>query len=226
MPSSTQGPTRRRLLAATASLFCGTALAGCGGSSSASGSAREGPNAEPPDDALVDPPHVTLRSGDLQPLVRSGTPTETADADASAAGSREPEIDSWAHHLVASDEAAAALTVADVDGADEAREFLDATDFGSETVYVERHLVGECYLQELCWVRWTDSAIETDYARVLRDADVACEADARDVVTKLIRLPAALDPDSVSSYSSGSGGGRCRGPARGDRGEPTEVDAS
>lgn len=221
MPSSTQRPTRRRLLAATASIFCGTALAGCGGgSSSASGSAREGPSAEPPDDALVDPPHVTLRSGDLQPLVRSGTPTETATA--SAEGSREPKIDGWAHHLVASDEAAAALTVADVDGADEARAFLDATDFDAETVYVERHLVGECYLHELCWIRWTDSKIETDYARILRDADVACEADARDVVTKLIRVPAALDPEQISSYSSGSGGGRCRRPAN-DGSEATEV---
>ncbi|MFA1609615.1 hypothetical protein [Halobellus rubicundus] len=219
MPSRQQ-PTRRRLLAAAGSLLGATALAGCGGSGSASGSSRVAPGSDPPEDALVDPPHVSLRNGDREPIVWSETPSETESA---GAGGETPEIDSWTHHVVASDEAAAALTFADVDGVDEARAFLDETDFGSETVYVERHLVGECYHHRLCWVRWTDSEIETDYARVLRDADVACEADARDVVTNLIRLPATLEPGQINSYGSSGGGGRCRRP---EGGEPTEVDAS
>jgi hypothetical protein len=220
MPSSTQLPTRRRFVTSAIALLGGTALAGCGGSGSASGSSREAPNADPPDDALVDPPHVSLRNAALEPIVWSGTPTETPDTEESG----EPAIDSWAHHVVASDEAAAELTFADVDGVDEAREFLAETDFDAATVYVERQLVGECYRHELCWVRWTDSEIETDYARILRDADVACEADARSVVTKLIRLPVTLEPGQISSYGSSSGGGPCRRP--GGDGESMEVDAS
>ncbi|MFB6089670.1 MAG: hypothetical protein ABEJ97_01310 [Halobellus sp.] len=224
MPSSTQRPTRRRFVASAVSLLCGTALAGCGGldsaTGSASGSSREGPDARPPADALVDPPHVSLRNAEPKPNVWSETPTETATPE----GDEKPAIDEWAHHVVASDEAAADLTFADVEGADEARAFLEATDFDAETVYVERHVVGECYRHRLCWIRWTESEIETDYAWILRDADVACEADARDAVTKLIRLPVALDPDEISSYGSSSGSGRCRRPE--GAGEPTEVDAS
>ncbi|MFB6250581.1 MAG: hypothetical protein ABEI27_02655, partial [Halobellus sp.] len=121
-------------------------------------------------------------------------------------------IDDWAHYLIARTEDASALTFADVDGADDARSFLDATDFSSQTIYVERHLVDECFRHRLCWVRWTESEVETDYARLLRDADFACEANAQMAVTYLIRLPVTLEPGQINSYGSGSGGGPCPRP--------------
>jgi hypothetical protein len=166
-----------------------------------------GPSAEPPEDALIDPPHVTLRGRATEPNVVRETSTGNDAGDDSS--SPNAEIDDWAHYLLASDADADTLTFADVEGDDQARTFLRETDFDSETVYVERHLVGECYRHQLCWVRWTEEKIETDYARVLRDADVACEADTRVAVTNLLRLPVALDPEEISSYSSG-GGGSCR----------------
>ena len=55
-------------------------------------------------------------------------------------------IDEWRHNLIAD--------------ADAARRFLDDTDFGSETVYVERHVVGECYDHRLCWIRRTDGRFD------------------------------------------------------------------
>ncbi|WP_256288621.1 hypothetical protein [Halobellus inordinatus] len=212
MPSSTSSPTRRRLLRSTAALLGAGALAGCGGHSGASGSSSvSGPGAEPPADALVDPTAVKLRNPELKPVVSTGTETTTKSDDQT-----ETPIDDWRHTLVGDAETAASLSFADVDGADEAKALLEETDFESQSVYVERHAIGECYERRLCWVRWTEHEIETDYARILRDADVACEADARDVVTYLIRIPVALDPEQVNSYSSGSGSGPCRTPTDGE----------
>ncbi|RLM56665.1 hypothetical protein DVK02_09225 [Halobellus sp. Atlit-31R] len=198
------------------------ALAGCGAESGASGSRREsGPGADPPADALRDPTVVTLRNPDRRPIVFTDADAQTqadagSDADADAdAGSATP-IDDWEHVLVTDSETAASLSFADVDGVDAARALLEETDFDAESVYVERHTIGECYERQLCWVRWGESEIETDYARLLRDADVACEADAEDVVTSLIRLPVALDPDQITRHSSGTGGGPCRTPTNGE----------
>jgi hypothetical protein len=119
----------------------------------------------------------------------------------------------WRHNLVADADTATSVSIADVDGATEARGFLDQTDFETETVYVERHVVGECYEQRLCWIRWTEERVETSYARVLRPADVSCSADARVGVTHLIQLSDALDPDQVSRFSSSGGSGACRAPS-------------
>ncbi|MFD1685344.1 hypothetical protein [Halobellus litoreus] len=219
MPSNAPSPSRRRLLQSIAAVLGASALAGCGGSGSASGTARAGPNVEPPQDALTDPTHVSLRNSELAPIVEDPD-SETDASESDTAGT--PRFDDWQHDLVVDAERAGSLTFADVDGADEARALLDETDFESESVYVEGHVVPECYERRLCWVRWTDSEIETDYARILRDADVACEADADDFVTNLIRIPAALNPDDVRSYGSSSGSGPCRRPA----GERTEGESA
>ncbi|WP_049985598.1 hypothetical protein [Halobellus rufus] len=209
MPSTTPTPSRRRLLQSTAAVLGVSALAGCGGSSSSTGTARAGPDVDPPEDAVTDPTHVSLRNPELAPIVVDpASETETPESDSDVT----PQFDDWQHDLVADAERAEALEFADVDGADEARALLDGTDFESESVYVEGHVVPECYERRLCWVRWTDSDIETDYARILRDADVACGADDEDFVTNLIRIPAPLDPDDVRSYGPSSGSGRCRTP--------------
>jgi hypothetical protein len=214
MPSSTPAPTRRRFVKSTAAVLGAAALAGCGGSGSASSSSRAAPNADPPDDALTDPTHVTLRNPERAPIVSGPESTvggTNAESDQGADEST-PQFDEWHHLVVVDADRASSLTFADVDGVDDARRLLEETDFDSESVYVERSVVPECYERRLCWIRWSDSEIETDYARILRDADVACEADAEDVVTNVIRLPVALDPDQISSYGSSSGSGPCRRP--------------
>jgi len=202
MPSTPPRPSRRHLLRSAAALVGAGAVAGCGGTAESSGTAVSGSEPEPPDDAVTDPASVALRAPRDEPVLR-----ETADGTGTA-GASDARAAEWRHDLITDAETAGSLSVADVDGADEARRLLDDTDFDAETVYVERHVVGECYAQRLCWVRWTDERIETSYARVLRPADAACAADARVGVTRLIRLSAALDPDEVGRFSS-SGGGRC-----------------
>ena len=204
MPSSTRSPTRRRLLRSAAALVGVGSVAGCSGTgSSSSESVSNGPNADPPDDAVTDPPAVVLRAPQGVRVLRDET-DETSETD-------DPQ--EWRHNLVADADTAASVSIADINGADEARGFLDQTDFETETVYVERHVVGECYEQRLCWIRWTEERVETSYARVLRPADVSCSADARVGVTHLIRLSDALDPDQVSRFSSSGGSGACRAPS-------------
>jgi hypothetical protein len=205
MPSNPSRPTRRRLLRSAAALVSAGTVAGCGGTAESSGTAVADRDAGPPDDAVTDPASIALRGPRDEPVLGEG-------ADGTDAG-----IDEWRHDLIADADAAGSLSIADVDGADAARRFLDDTDFGSETVYVERHVVGECYDHRLCWIRWTDERIETSYARVLRDADVSCSADRRVGVTHLVRLSAALDPEQVSRFSS-RGGSRCRTPPAGGDG--------
>jgi hypothetical protein len=210
MPSSTRSPTRRRLLRSAAALVGVGCVSGCSGTgSSSSESVSNAPNADPPDDAVTDPPMVALRAPREVTMLREGTEdTSTTDE------SRE-----WRHHLVADADTAASLSIADIDGAAEARRFFDETDFETETVYVERHVVGECYEQRLCWVRWTTDRVETSYARVLRPAEVSCSADARVGVTHLIRLSDALDPEQVSRFSSSGGSEPCRSPSGTGRSE-------
>jgi hypothetical protein len=209
MPSSTRWPTRRRLLRSAAALVGAGAVAGCGGSASSSSSASNAPNDDPPDDAITDPPTAVLRAPRDVAVLRDGDGTDAPDDD----GIRE-----WSHNLLAGADAAASVSIADVDGAGAARQLLDATDFDAETVYVERHVVGECFDQRLCWIRWTDAEVETSYARVLRPAEVSCSVDVRVGITHLIRLPAALDPEQVNRFSSSSSGGVCRSGAERDNG--------
>lgn len=198
MPSSTPRPNRRQFLRSAAALAGVGAVAGCGGTAESSGTAVAGPNRDPPEDAVTDPATAVLRAPADEAVLREPGDTETDSA---------ARNDEWSHSLIAD---GSAVSVADVDGAEAARQFLADTDFDAETVYVERHVVGECYDHRLCWVRWTADRVETSYARVLRDADAACSADAEVGVTHLIRLPVALDPDEVDSFSSSSRGGPCR----------------
>lgn len=210
MPSSTRWPTRRRLLRSAAALAGAGTVAGCGGSESASSSVGNAPNEDPPDDAVTDPPAVVLRAPQGATVLREANDTDTAATD---------EVREWSHDLVADADTAASVSIADVDGAAEARRFLDETDFETETVYVERHVVGECYEQRLCWIRWTAERVETSYARVLRPAEVSCSADDRVGVIHLIRLSDALDPEQVSRFSSSGGSGACRSPSEVGRSE-------
>lgn len=208
MPSSSPRSTRRRLLRSAAALAGVGAVAGCNGTGEASNTAVSEQDPDPPADAVTDPAAVVLRAPSDEPVIRESTD----DGDTASDDGSDGQVDEWRHDLIAEAETASSLSIADVDGADEAREFLEGTDFETETVYVERHVVGECYEQRLCWIRWTDERVETSYTRVLRPAEAACSADARVGVTHLIRLPVALDPERIRGFSSGGGSGQCRTP--------------
>ncbi|MDS0296217.1 hypothetical protein [Halogeometricum luteum] len=194
--------TRRRfLLGAAATLLSG--LAGCNGESYGSSTAVERSNRSDPGPV---PDHYVLRNAGNEPPAWFVDPDEETTTERGTVPDRMRET----RGFVASETTADRLRFADVDGADAAREFVAATDFESETVYVETESVSECRTLSLCGVSWTGSSIHTDYGSTYRDADVACEADARDGVSTLIRIPEALDPDTVNSYGSGWSSRGCR----------------
>jgi hypothetical protein len=189
-----QSPTRRRALHGAAALLAG--VAGC----SASQSSGPGDPVGDEESVALDPETYSLRNPGSGPALWFGD-RPTVDED---------DPGPWRHHDFVTDaERAADVAVADVDGAAGAREFLTATEYDTSTVYVERVEIRACFAQDLCYVRWSATDIETSYTRYYRDADVACEAEARHTVATLIRLPEAFDPSDVSGYGSSRGSAPC-----------------
>lgn len=206
--------TRRRVLQAAAGSVAG--LAGCSAETHSTRSPT--PSAPgPPADALRNPPTVSLRNPAREPVVTGEAVGITPDATEES-GADEEDL-RWARALVATEVAADSIAFADVEGADAGRQFLADTDFDAETVYVEQRELGECFERDLCWVRWSEDELETAYGHRYRPADVACDADATDVVARFIRLPVALDPESVRGFGSQTSSGGCReGDATGEGG--------
>lgn len=199
--------TRRKLLQAATALTA--VLAGCNGfSGSASHSETVAAGgAAPPDSSETEPPQLVARAGIEQAPIRLVDPdAETPEDDWDRPGPR------VAHGIIDSREKADRLIIADgvetVD-ADDLASFVEETDFDSETLYLETDAIRECFQLELCWVSWQPNEIHTDYVRTLRSYDEACSVDARIFESRLIRLPVALDADSVNSFGSTIGSGRC-----------------
>ncbi len=110
-----------------------------------------------------------------------------------------------AYEHLTSREDVAAFTFADVPEARTLRQFVDATDFESESIYLLVHTVPECYDHRLVGVGVDGNGPEASFCRKLRPADVECDADAEDTVGYAIRLP--FPGDEMSGM--GSSGGSC-----------------
>ena len=196
--------TRRRLLHGTAAFFA--VFAGCNESE------VHETTSEPrrPENVERDPDAYVLRSStDHAVAWLRGEDGDTATTDADAGT---PPADIRQTALVASAETAARLGFAEVDGAEDARRFVESTDFDSETVYFETNPVRECYELELCYVTWSAHEIQTAYGSYLRDADVDCRQDTSETSVWFIRIPDALDPDAVTGHGSGWSSDGCRYP--------------
>jgi hypothetical protein len=124
------------------------------------------------------------------------------------------------------------VRVAQGAGRDRVQSLVDATDFESETLYLETNRVDECFELTLCSISWRPDDVQTDYARTIRPYDEACTADKRVYEARLIRIPAALDSGEVHSYGSSVGSGGCdrralrpEAESRGGEGDPS-MDAT
>ena len=187
--------TRRRALLGAAGVLAG--LAGCAGHTASSGSSS---GSDPLPNVETDPARYALRNPAREPAVWIGPEdgTETDDDHRGRPGG-----------LVASPTTADRLAFAPVDGVEAAREFVETTDFERETLLVEATPVGACYELEFCHVEWSTTRYHSYYARHYRPVDVACEADERHVVSSLVRIPEALDPEEVTGSGSGVSSGGC-----------------
>ncbi|UIP00271.1 hypothetical protein Hbl1158_02570 [Halobaculum sp. CBA1158] len=205
---------RRALIGGVAAL---ATLAGCNGSDSAGDRATPTEPSRDPFDPESVPPHRRLRAGSDDPLVWLPDPDGT-EADVEPVRRRPT--------FLTSREQVERLRFADAEGVAAARTFLEETAFDSETIFLERYPVRRCYELQLCDVSWTETEIDTQFGRVLRDADAACDPDDRDSTAWLIRIPEALDPDRITGYGSGVGGRSCaRRPRPPEREEPITADA-
>lgn len=201
--------TRRRLLSGAAAALA--ALAGC------SDSSRDTSNSAPaenPENVETHPETHVLRASDEEVvswLPREGRgETETTDAD----GTETPPDHPRRRALVPDEATASRLRFAEVEGVEDARQFVEATDFDDETVYFETHSVRECYELELCYVTWSATEIDTQYGSYYRDAEVACEPgrEREEATAWFIRVPDDLDPDRVTSHGSGWSSNGCHRP--------------
>ena len=208
-------PHRRRLLGAVGLIV---ASAGCG----SRGQRDRTPTptvADNPDQAVETgsvsgddvPPTLRLRGGTDAPPVRR-PPSERRRRPFDDRGW---DVDSW----LLDRENADTVRVAP-DGRETVREFLAATDFETETVYVQSMQVLSCFTVTLCSVSWGSDEVKTDYGRHLKPYTAACEADTRVYESRLIRIPAEIES---GSYSTSLGGNACRGvDRRGDGGSESD----
>ncbi|WP_324758829.1 hypothetical protein [Haloarcula montana] len=216
-------PTRRRFLHGAAGIAA--ALAGCsgltGGSASSTATAGERDDTPPDSGRATDPDSVVLRTNSERPPIWLTDPN--GDGERPDPDDRRLHI---ASTLVDSPGRADRVAVADIDGKERVTAFLDATDFASETLYLETNRVEECFELTLCSVSWSPDDIETDYARTIRPYNEACAVENRVFEARLIRIPAALDEGEVHSHGSSIGSGTCnRGPGMAAERSGDESDA-
>lgn len=206
--------TRRRFLqvaAAVAGGFAGCAnLTGDAELSSKSTSERDAANG-PGSSQKTELPTVLARADSEQPPIRLTDPDQ--DTTESSRPDRHPQR--IRAELVDSRSKSQRLTTADGVDSDSVSSFVSVTDFDSETLYLESVRVEECFRLQFCHISWQPSKIQTDYVRQLRPYDERCTADETVFESRLIRLPAALDSESLNSYGTSVGGsGRCNSAGR------------
>jgi hypothetical protein len=200
--------TRRHLLHLAAATVAG--LAGCSqftsGSGQSSSSATQTHGAtDPPGTVLTDPPMVVLRSESDRPSIQLSSENEPTDTPP---GDRQARRNS--HGVIDSATQSQRLSLADGVDQESVSAFMRATNFDTETVFLESVSVEECYRLQLCRIGWQASEIRTDYTRILRPYDEACAVDTTVYESRLVRLPTPLDGDAVRSFqTSVTGSGRC-----------------
>ncbi|POG56073.1 hypothetical protein [Haloferax marisrubri] len=185
-------PTRRQVLrAGGASLVA--ALAGCSGEGSSSSS--DVPSGPSPDTLVTDYDVLTVRNEANTAIFR-----DAARDDEDAESSYPDDF------LVTTDEERADVAVAaEPDGIDEARAFVDETNFDEQTLVITQHRPNACHRVKLLYVTHPpDSVVHLDFCYPLRDASVECSVDDRHVVASLVRLPYSSQDESGWGHGSGS----------------------
>jgi len=196
--------TRRQLLGAAAAVAA--ASAGCSGLvGDGSGSSRSvsegGRDADFADTSERNPETARFRTDGDEPPVRFPD-GDRPDSELGRRGHIESDVIDTAAR------AGELETAASVD--DERLEaFISETSFDAETLYLQSLRVEECFRLELCRIGWSSDEVQTDYGRSLRAYDERCEAEVRRFESWLVRIPEALERESVSSYGTSVGGGGC-----------------
>jgi|GEM_PF-1896883 len=199
--------TRRGVLLGAAGLLAG--LAGCNEDPESTGTPAERAPTDPGeprdlgDTGTRDPEQYALRGDDGGGTIAwftedaessgdsagSGDGTDETNGDGGATDSGTiPPHERRDGGLITDEATAATLSFADVEGAEEARAFVESTDFDSESVYLHQTPLGDCYRLELCSVSWGEE-VSLWYVPVLENYDVACSSEERDTLATFVRIP-------------------------------------
>lgn len=227
---------RRESLAAVAGIAA--TLSGCTGFGSSSSTASSSPTASersvsggPGSGALSDPTLLQRRSDGPRPPIWFGD-QDRDDAGNPRASQRRRSLEST---VIDTDSRANRISVADSVDRTQIDAFTSATEFGTETLYLEQAEIGECFTLTLCRIAWQSDQVSTDYARQTRSYTERCAVDQQVFEARLIRIPDAIDSDSVNSFSRSIGTASCgedrmraeaeSGSGSGTIGEPTTSTA-
>lgn len=220
-------PTRRALLHGAAGLT--TALAGCSGLLGGEDESTRTIPADEPDDgpesgSVTDPETLQVRVDTDRPPIWLAESNGDADGRPTAS-----ERERWRDAIIVDESARIdRIGVAETVDRNRVESFLAATDFETETVYIEMGAVEACFRLEFCQVSWTPTELSTDYARRSRPYTERCAVDEWVIEAWLIRIPDAIDADDVNGYSSSTGSGACdrgRGRAEGEIGRDSASDS-
>lgn len=208
MPS--RFPTRRQLLGANAGCLS-VALAGCSDVDLLSESAN--------DDNAFGVTHeyesLSVRAGDERPV---------AYPDAEAATDDDQQgLDRYSGFYVIDPEEASALRLT-VDGtdADDVREFLDATDFESESIVVNQRRIRDCYRRRILAVRADIDTVQTRYCSEQKAPATPCEAEKAVVEALFVRVHRSYNERPSSRMNSEEGSCPDGDETTGTAGEPPE----
>jgi hypothetical protein len=185
-------PSRRRFLQCT--VGAASVLAGC-----AADDRSPTPTAGAP--ATVDFETVFVRSRSSEPFVVLDDETTSASASGDVPFTREPL-------LTAADADRVSFTRS-VDGDDDARAFLDDTDFDRSAVYLAEQRVSACRRLEVSYVTTDGDSFDIEFCSPLRPADVECRVEDTHVVAAFVRFP--FGADQLAGYGVG-GGTSCHRP--------------
>jgi hypothetical protein len=185
--------SRRRALrtVATAGVF---ALAGCSGEPGSSGPVqRDRGDPVPPTDLEV----LFVRDPGGEPLfdVESGSDDGTTPEGGGIEGRRTRS------EYLRDPGSRDRITFRSTPAAEELRAFVDATEFGSDSVYLLERPVSACYEARLVGVYREDDGVAADLCQSFRPADIACSVDGIDTVGVGIRLPFPGDGLSGHDWS-------------------------
>lgn len=209
---------RRRLLQAATAATAG--LAGCEGLEATTGTSDEpAVNRDVSPGTRLDPTYALLRRRGTRPLAWLGDDRPTTNRG------RRPSL-GLHDTVVGSRDRADQLTIADVEGADSARRFVDETDFQTSAIYLEHLSLGACYRGELCKISWGETDVDVHYGRRSLPYDEPCEVDEYVMEARFVRLPTPLTDDQFTSHSVSLDGSPCRTEPQPDAGVTATEDES
>jgi hypothetical protein len=179
--------SRRHLLSAGGAALC-AGVAGCSDATQSRNPPRDASEG-PPADAVTDPETVSVRHD------RAASFLELDRDDADFSG---------IIFLIDPADVDSLRFTTEPPGSDQLRRFTRRTDFESASVVVVQRRLGACYRRHTDYVIPREGSFDAEFCHVLRDADVRCEADDRQMVATAIRVPLAYD-ERPSRVSHGSG---------------------